>query len=393
MVKKVATIGAGAMGHGITQILGLAGYNVIMMDIKDEFVQKGMEQIKWSLGKFVEKRRIRQEDSDAAISRIQITTNLDEAVKDADFIIEAVPENLDLKKKIFSDIDKAAPKHSIIASNTSSLRITDMGKATERPDKVVGMHFFNPPAMMPLVEIIKGEETSDETINTTVELAEKLKKEVVVVRKDVIGFIVNRVLGVLFNEAFWAVYRNEATKEEVDAAVKYQAGIPMGAFELADYVGLDIAYEVGKIMEGAYGERVKLCPIIVPLVEGGKLGQKTKEGFYNWSSGRPRIPFDIADKFDIDRIYAVAVNEAAFLVYEDVADPADIDRAMKFGTGWPSGPCELGDDIGLDIIVSKLNELYEKHKEEMYKPCPLLEEYVKDNRLGQKTGRGFYEYG
>ncbi|MFX0097879.1 MAG: 3-hydroxyacyl-CoA dehydrogenase family protein, partial [Candidatus Hodarchaeota archaeon] len=231
-MKKVATIGAGAMGHGIAQILGLAGYNVIMMDIKDEFVQKGMEQIKWSLGKFVEKRRIRQEDSDAAISRIQTTTSLEEAVKDVDFVIEAVPENLELKKKIFSDIDKAAPKHVIIASNTSSLRITDMGKVTERPDKVVGMHFFNPPAMMPLVEVIKGEQTSDETINTTVELAEKLKKEVVVVRKDVIGFIVNRVLGVLFNEAFWAVYRNEATKEEVDAAVKYQAGIPMGAFEL-----------------------------------------------------------------------------------------------------------------------------------------------------------------
>ncbi|MFX0097298.1 MAG: 3-hydroxyacyl-CoA dehydrogenase family protein, partial [Candidatus Hodarchaeota archaeon] len=187
--------------------------------------------------------------------------------------------------------------------------------------------------------------------------------------------------------------RNEATKEEVDAAVKYQAGIPMGAFELADYVGLDIAYEVGKIMEGAYGKRVKLCPIIVPLVEGGKLGQKTKEGFYDWSAGRPRIPFDIADKFDIDRIYAVAVNEAAFLIYEDVADPADIDRAMKFGTGWPSGPCELGDDIGLDLVFNKLNELFEKHKEEMYKSCPLLEEYVKDNRLGQKTGRGFYEYG
>jgi len=384
-LKKAAVIGSGAMGHGITQLLAMSGIEVTMVDISDEFLQKGMEKIKWSLGKFVEKKRIRQEDADAALSRIKTTTSYEEAAKDIDLAIEAVPENMELKKQVFAKLDSMAPPHAILASNTSTLSIT------KRPEKVAGMHFFNPPQMMALVEVIKGEKTSQETIDTLVELAKKLGKTPVVVKKDVRGFIVNRVLGAVFNEAFWAYYRGEATKEGIDASVKYSGGFPMGWFELADFVGLDIAYEVGKILYEAYGERFKPCAeVIEPLVKEKKLGQKTGVGFYDWTKGRPRIPFNLMEEYDVERSWAVAVNEAAWLIHEGAASPADIDTGMKLGTYWPSGPCEYADRTGIDVIINKLKELYAKYNMEMYKPCPLLEEYVSKGWLGKKTGRGFY---
>jgi len=390
-LKKAAVIGSGAMGHGITQLLAMSGLEVAMVDISDELLQKGMEKIKWSLGKFVEKKRIRQEDANAALSRIKTTTSYEEAAKEIDLAIEAVPENMELKKQVFAKLDSIAPPHAILASNTSTLSITEMGNATKRPEKVAGMHFFNPPQMMVLVEVIKGEKTSQETIDTLVELAKKLGKTPVVVKKDVRGFIVNRVLGAVFNEAFWAYHRGEATKEGIDASVKYSGGFPMGWFELADFVGLDIAYEVGRILYEAYGERLKPCTeVIEPLVKEKKLGQKTGVGFYDWTKGRPRIPFNLMEEYDVERSWAVAVNEAAWLVHEGAASPADIDTGMKLGTSWPSGPCEYADRTGIDVVVNKLKELYAKYNMEMYKPCPLLEEYVSKGWLGKKTGRGFY---
>ncbi|MEM2147410.1 MAG: 3-hydroxyacyl-CoA dehydrogenase [Candidatus Bathyarchaeia archaeon] len=390
-MKKAVVIGSGAMGHGITQLLAMNGYQVTMVDISDDLLQKAVEKIRWSLNKFAEKKRVRQEDVDAALSRISTTTSYEQAAKDVDLAVEAVPENMELKKQVFAKLDSVAPSHAILASNTSTLSITEMGNATNRPDKVAGMHFFNPPQLMALVEVIKGEKTSQETINALVELAKKLGKTPVVVRKDVRGFIVNRVLGAVFNEAFWAYHRGEATKEGIDASVKYSGGFPMGWFELADFVGLDIAYEVGKILYEAYGERFKPCAeVIEPLIKERKFGQKTGVGFYDWTKGRPRIPFNLLEDYDVERSWAVAVNEAAWLMHEDAASPADIDTGMKLGTYWPSGPCEYADRNGLDAVLKKLKELYAKYNMEMYKPCPLLEEYVSKGWLGKKTERGFY---
>lgn len=390
-IRRVAVIGSGAMGHGITQLLAMSGLEVAMVDINDEILQKAKEKIKWSLGKFVEKKRIRQEDADAALARVATTTSYEQAGKDMDFAIEASPENMEIKKTIFAKLDEVAPPHAILASNTSTLSITEMGKATKRPDKVAGMHFFNPPQFMALVEVIKGDNTSQETMNTLSELAKKLGKTPVVVRKDVRGFIVNRILGAVFNEAFWAYHRKEATKEGIDASVKYTGGFPMGWFELGDFVGLDIAYEVGRILYEAYGERFKPCQeVIEPLVKEKKLGQKTGVGFYDWTKGRPRIPFNLLDEYDVDRSWAMAVNEAAWLIHDDAANPADIDTGMKLGTYWSSGPCEHADRTGIDKVLNKLRELHAKYNMEMYKPCPLLEDYVSKGWTGKKAGKGFY---
>lgn len=379
------------MGHGIAELLAMTGYEVTIIDISEEFLQKGKEKIRWSLDKLVEKKRIRREDADATLARVKTTTNYEQAAKDIDLAIEAVPEDMELKKKVFTTLDSMAPPHAVLASNTSTLSITEMGKATKRPDKVAGMHFFNPPLMMTLVEVVQGENTSQETIMTLTELAKKLGKTPVVVRKDVRGFIVNRVLGAAFNETFWAFKRGEASKEGIDSSVKYAGGFPMGWFELADFVGLDIAYEVGNILYKAYGERFKPCAeVIDPLIKERKLGQKTGMGFYDWTKGRPKIPFNLLDEYDVERSWAVAVNEAAWIMHDDAANPEDIDAGMKLGTFWPSGPCEYADRMGLDVVISKLKDLHAKYNMEMYNPCPLLEEYVSKGWTGKKVGRGFY---
>ena len=391
-ISHLAVIGAGAMGHAIAQISAMAGINVSMTDVKPEFTQKGFERIKWSMEKFVEKRTISKEEMEAALARITLVDGYAKTVSNADFVVEAGPEDLELKKKIFSEVDPLAPPHAIIGSNTSSLSITAMGAVTKRPDKVVGMHFFNPPQMMPLVEVVKGASTSDETAQTALDLAKKLGKTPVLVKKDVRGFIVNGVLGFVFGEAFRAMYRGEATRDQIDSAVKYKAGFPMGIFELADFVGLDILASASRQMASEYGDQVKVPPALEDMVKAGKLGQKSGEGFYNWKAGRPRIPFELADEFDVDRIYVAAVNGAAWLVSGGVATPEDVDTGMKFGAGWPSGPCELGDRLGLDTVVAKLKELQTKLNEPSYKPCPLLEEYVSKGWTGRKSKRGFYSY-
>lgn len=392
-IKNVAVIGAGVMGHGIAQVFAMKGYNVNIVDISEEILKKALQNIEWSLSKFVEKKRIRKEDAEVTLSRIKTTTSYEEAVKDIDFMIEAVSENIDLKKKIFNKVDELAPPHTILASNTSTLSISEMGRATKRPDKVVGMHWFNPPQLMQLIEVIKGDKTSNETVDKVIELSKALGKTPILCKKDVRGFIVNRILGLVFNEAFWTYYRKEATIEGIDSSVKYSGGFPMGWFELCDYVGLDIAYEVGKVLYEAYGERFKPCPeVIEPLVKEKKLGQKTGVGFYDWSKGRPRIPFELSDEYDYERSWAVAVNEAAWIIYDDVADPASIDTGMKLGTGWPQGPCEYADRKGLKNILLKLKELYDKYKMEIYNPCPLLVDYVNNGWIGRSAGRGFYKY-
>jgi len=392
-IKKIAVLGAGLMGHGITQVAATAGFEVKMRDIEERFLSSGMEKIKWSLGKFAQKGRISEEDYKKALERIKTTVSLEEATKDVDFVIEAIPENLKLKQQVFKEIDGYAPSHAILATNTSALPITEIAVATNRPEKVVGMHFFSPPQMMRLCEVIRGDKTSDETLNTTIELGKKFGKEVVVCKKDIPGFIANRITTAGSNLVAWMVYNGEYTVEEVDAAVIHKTGMPMGMFGLLDFVGIDVGGSVAKFMDERW-PGYDMCPLLKEKIEKGELGVKTGKGFYTYPEKRwvpLDLPLEKAEKFDAMTSNYVNVNVAAELLREEVATTEDIDKSIKLGFNAPIGILELADTIGIDVVVSKLKE-FEKKYGPFYKPNPLLEEMVKKGELGSKTGKGFYKY-
>lgn len=392
-IKKIAVLGAGLMGHGITQVAATAGFEVKMRDIEERFLSSGMEKIKWSLGKFAQKGRISEEDSQKALERIKTTVSLEEATKDVDFVIEAIPEKLKLKRQVFKEIDGYATSHAILATNTSALPITEIAVATNRPEKVVGMHFFSPPQMMRLCEVIKGDKTSDETLNTTIELGKKFGKEVVVCKKDIPGFIANRITTAGSNLVAWMVYKGEYTVEEVDAATIHKAGMPMGMFGLMDFVGIDVGGSVAKFMDERW-PGYDMCPLLKEKIEKGELGVKTGKGFYTYPERRwvpLDLPLEKAEKFDAMTSNYVNVNVAAELLREDVATTEDIDKSIKLGFNAPIGILELADSIGIDVVVSKLKE-FEKKYGPFYKPNSLLEEMVKKGELGTKTGKGFYKY-
>ncbi len=374
-IEKVGVIGAGTMGNGIAQTSATAGYKVILNDVEEDILEEAINNIDWSLGKFVEKNKITEEEKEEILNRIETTTDLAE-VPDSDLVIEAAPEEMDLKKRIFSKIDDSAPKETILSSNTSSLSITEMSEATSRPEKFIGIHFTNPPPIVPLVEIIKGDYTSEETVQAATKYVESLDKVSVICKKDVPGFILNRVYAQVVLEGAWALYRDEAGKEEIDAAVKFGAGFPMGILEGIDIAGLDVQKSVGKVLHDAYGERMKPCPLLTNLAEEGKLGKKSGEGFYDSWPERPDISPDEAGEYDYERVFAVAVNESMRLINENIAEPKDIDKGIKFGLGWNRGPCEIAEEEGFDKIKEKLLNLYKKHGDKRYEPCNLLEEYA-----------------
>ncbi|MEM1538950.1 MAG: 3-hydroxyacyl-CoA dehydrogenase family protein [Candidatus Bathyarchaeia archaeon] len=283
-VRKIAVLGAGLMGHGIAQVAAQAGYEVSLRDIKQEFLDKGMSMIKDSLQKFLKKGVIKENEVSEILGRIHPLLDLKEAVKNADLIIEAAPENVDLKKNLFSEVDKLAKPEAIIATNTSSISITELASATNRPEKFCGMHFFNPVQLMKLVEIIRGVKTSDETINTAVEVGKRMGKEPIVVKKDVPGFVVNRILVPALNEAMYLVWEGVAEPEDIDKAVKLGLNWPMGPLYLADYLGHDTTLSIMEIFEKEFGEKFKPCPILRQLVRAGLLGRKTGKGFYDWTT-------------------------------------------------------------------------------------------------------------
>jgi len=378
---RLAVIGAGEMGHGIAELAALHGHEVRMRDIKQEFLDRGLERIRWSLGKLVEKNQIRPEQMQAALARIHVTTDLQEACRDADIAIEAVFEDIDLKKRVFRELDEAAPKKTILASNTSALPITSMALATKRPEKVVGMHFFNPPMLMPLVEVIRADTTSDTTLEAAVDLAKSMGKTVVVVKKDVPGFITTRVLGPYFEEAAWIHDLEGVPIETIDAAMRFRAGFPMGPFELADQVGIDVLHHLIKNAQRPMPRCVQA------LIDEKKLGRKVEEGFYAYKSGRPKLAPERGQGFDPSRILAPMINAAAELVALEVASPADIDEAMRLGTAFPKGPLATADDLGIDVVLAALRD------HPRAKPAPLLEEMVARGDLGVRSGKGFYEHG
>ena len=359
-IETITVLGAGTMGHGIAEVAALSGYDVVLRDINDELVTEGYEQIEWSVNKLAEKDRISEDAAEAAIERVTPVVDLEDAVEDADVVIEAIIEDMDIKQDVYEDLSEYAPEQTIFASNTSSLSITDLADVTDRPEKVCGMHFFNPPVRMELVEVISGADTSEETMDVIVDLAEEFDKTPVRVRKDEPGFIVNSILVPLMNEACWIVEEDVATIEEVDSTTKYSIGLPMGAFELGDQVGNDVSLHVLNYMHEVLGDAYEPSPLLQRKVEAEELGKKTGKGFYDYENGGADIPADASsDEVEI-RLNAILANETGKLIEKGVAPAEDIDQAVKLGAAFPKGPAKQCDEVGLESLVEKLDDLYEE---------------------------------
>jgi 3-hydroxybutyryl-CoA dehydrogenase len=280
-IKKIGVVGAGIMGRGIAQVASQTGCDVVMRDIEMRFVEGGIKKIDSFLSKSVEKGKIDTKEKDTIIGRIKGTLDMAD-LKDVDFVVEAVIEDLELKKGVFKELDELCRPDVVLATNTSSMSITEIGVSTKRPDKVCGMHFFNPAPLMRLVEVIRGYSTSDETIKTATELAQKMGKTTVEVKKDSPGFIVNRILIPHFLEAIRIVEEGIASIEDVDKAVKNGLNYPMGPFELMDLTGIDIAYFVSEYFYKELNKENKwVSPnLLKTMVRAGKLGKKTNGGWY-----------------------------------------------------------------------------------------------------------------
>ena len=282
-IKKVGVLGAGAMGNGIAQLAAQIGCDVVMRDIEDAFVERGMKSIDKFLSKSVEKGKLEAKEKDTIMGRIKGTTDMAD-LKDVDFLVEAVLEDLDLKKKVFKELDELCRPEVVLSTNTSSMSITEIANATSRPDKICGMHFFNPAPLMRLVEVIRGYYTSDETVATATDLAKKMGKVTVEVKKDTPGFIVNRIMTPHFLEAIKMLEEGIATAEDIDTAVKNGLNYPMGPFELMDLTGIDIAYHVTEYFHKELNQELKwIAPTLMKsMIKAGKLGRKTGGGWYDY---------------------------------------------------------------------------------------------------------------
>jgi 3-hydroxybutyryl-CoA dehydrogenase len=280
-IKKVAVLGAGTMGNGIAHVFARAGYNVILRDVETRFLDCGLEAIGKNLDREVKKEKITAAEKPQILARIQPTTDVS-ALTAADFAVEAVPEQLDLKVRLLKDVDAALRPGVILASNTSSISITQLAAQTSRPEKFIGMHFMNPVPVMALVEVIRGLATSDDTFQVTMALCEKLEKKPVAVN-DAPGFVSNRVLMPLINEAAFAVMEGVATPEAVDAVMKMGMNHPMGPLELADFIGLDVCVNILEVLQTGFGDpKYRACPLLRKYVAAGWLGRKSGRGFYKY---------------------------------------------------------------------------------------------------------------
>ena len=373
-VKNITILGSGVMGHGIAQVSATAGYNVVLRDIEQGFLDKAMEKIRWSLDKLVSKEKISKEEGDAIFGRIKPIVDLKEAVKDAELVIEVVPEIMELKKKVYAELDQVAAPEVIFASNTSTLPITEIANTTSRADKFIGIHFFNPPQLMKLVEVIPGEKTSQEITELTKDYVKSVNKQAVLCRKDVPGFIINRLFIPMVHEACYAKDRTGATLEEIDSAVKFNLGFPMGIFELADFTGMDVIHKATVEMHLRDKKVINPHPTVEKMFDEKKLGQKSGEGYYKYSDDkyeRVELSQELAQKFNPIQLVANILNNAAWLVSNGASDIEEIEKAAQLGLGLKKPLFETAKEIGIKNIVDELNKLAEEYGE-FYKPDPLL---------------------
>lgn len=358
-IRKITVLGSGVMGHGIAQVSAMSGYDVALRDIDQKFLDKAMEKITWSLNKLVEKNKISKEESEKILERIKTYVDLKESLNDTDLVIEAVPEDMNLKKKVYADLDKLASSKTVFASNTSTLPITELSKVTTRPSRFIGIHFFNPPQLMPLVEVIPGAQTEKELTDATMQYVKSLGKEPVLCNKDVAGFIVNRIFIPLIHEAAWSLERDHAKMTEIDSSVKFKLGFPMGIFELADYTGIDVVHKATQEMYSRDKSVINPHPVVEKLFKEGNFGQKSGKGFYEYKSGtyeRVNLTPDEAERYNPLRLLGVAVNNACWLITNKVSNREDIDRATKFGLGLKGGLFPIAEKFGFAKISDELRK-------------------------------------
>jgi 3-hydroxybutyryl-CoA dehydrogenase len=379
----VGVVGAGTMGSGIAQVCVTAGHEVVLYDVDEAAVERGRARIEASLTRAVEKGRMDAAARDAALTRLRGATTLAHVGAEAELVVEAALEDLGLKREIFRALDEAASADAILATNTSALSVGQIAAPTARPERVIGLHFFNPAPQMALVEVVAGDETARRVVGAALDFCRGLGKEPVPCR-DAPGFIVNRVNRPFTLEALRMVEAGEASITDIDAAVR-GAGYPMGPFELMDLVGIDVNLAVARALHDAFrgAARFRPSPIQEALVAAGRLGRKTDAGFYRYVGREEPAPLALPEDglgragaalpapSIVERIELLIVNEAYHAAGDDVAAPPDIDRAMQLGAGHPSGPFERASEIGLRTVVERLSALEREHGER-FRVAPAL---------------------
>jgi len=373
-LNKITVLGSGIMGHGIAQISAMNGYQVVLRDIEQKFLDSAMDKIKWSLDKLVEKNKIKKEESEKIYGRIKPIVDLKDALIDTDLLIEAVPEDLNLKKKVYSEVDQFAEEKTVYASNTSTLPISEISQLTSRPERFIGLHFFNPPQLMKLVEVIPGARTEKSIVDLGINLVKSFGKDPILCNKDVPGFIVNRIFIPLVHEAAYCLESDGKTMTQIDSAVKFKLFLPMGIFELADYTGIDVIHKATVEMYSRDKKVIHPHPMIAQLFSSGKLGKKSGDGFYSYGDKNyERVPLseEEAKQYDPIRMLSVALNNASWLITNKVCNKEDLELALRLGMGLKKELFEIGKEYGFENIINTLNQL-KKGNESFYTPDPYL---------------------
>lgn len=375
-IKIVAVLGAGIMGHGIAQVTLMSGYTVHLFDIKQEYLDRGTKAMNESLIKFLSKGKISDEQYQNIKSGLLKTfLDLKEAVQGADLVIEAIPEVIDLKKEIFTAVDKLSSLHTILATNTSTIRISQIASGTQRQDKFLGLHYFTPVVLMPLIEIIRGDQTSDETMEIAWDFAIKTERIPLRVEKDTPGFIANRVLTCPKSVLLGCVLdHGVAEPEEVDAQWRVMTGASIGPFEVMDFAGLDTYINASNYMSRELHPDYQPSRVIQEKVNAGQLGRKSGRGIYDYSQGKPNIELSrTSTKITALDVLAVVVNEGTKLIEEGLCSAEDVDKTAIYGMGDKEGPMTLARRQDPTELAKRLDHLSEMFNKDIFRPTQLLQ--------------------
>lgn len=378
---KVSVIGAGTMGAGIAQIAATNGHKVCLYDSFEGAIETAENKLKKILDRLVEKERITQQDNEAILGRINFTKDIKD-VSASGLVIEAIIENLEIKQKVFTEIESLVDEECIIASNTSSLSIASIASALKKAERVVGIHFFNPAPLMPLVEIIPAVQTSESTLTKAKAIIDSWKK-VTVIAKDTPGFIVNRVARPFYGEALRIYEEGVADFATIDWAMREIGGFRMGPFQLMDYIGNDINYTVTETVFTAFYFDSRYKPSFTQkrMMEAGYLGRKSGRGYYDYSADTPNATEDRElGKIILWRVLVMLINEAADALFLNIASKEYIDLAMTKGVNYPKGLLAWADEIGIENVLNQLKNLQTEYGEDRYRPSPLLKRMVRENK-------------